>query len=106
MNSCETCIKDDNQNNNDELTRPPRERRQPPPPPPTNESPSKFNRPPPPLPNDVQQPEQKPQTIISKNELELGAELGQGEFGSVLRGVWRNTSGKAVSKIGHYNRID
>jgi hypothetical protein len=32
------------------------------------------------------------------SELEKSTELGQGEFGSVLRGVWRNPNGAAVSK--------
>ena len=70
-------------------------RRQPPPPP--HSTTSRFNRPPPPLPREAQEDESKPQTIINLNELEKGAELGQGEFGSVLRGVWTNPNGPAVS---------
>ena len=70
-------------------------RRQPPPPPRVGQS--KFNRPPPPLPVGPQEDESNLQTIINLSELEKCAELGQGEFGSVLRGVWRNPNGAAVS---------
>lgn len=77
-------------------------RRQPPPPPVSN--PSRFNRPPPPLPAEAKEDESKPQTIINLSELEKGAELGQGEFGSVLRGVWTNPSGPAVSTL-HFPSI-
>ena len=68
-------------------------RRQPPPPPKDN----RYKRPPPPLPTDIKGGETQPQTIINRNELEEGAELGQGEFGSVLRGVWSNPNGNAVN---------
>ncbi|XP_031568891.1 tyrosine-protein kinase HTK16-like [Actinia tenebrosa] len=33
-------------------------------------------------------------TLINREDLELGSELGQGEFGSVLRGVWKDPKGK------------
>ncbi|XP_065056009.1 tyrosine-protein kinase HTK16-like [Rhopilema esculentum] len=41
--------------------------------------------------------ETKQQTIITRDSLELGKELGQGEFGSVLMGVWINPNGERVS---------
>ena len=39
---------------------------------------------------------QSQQTLIMRQSLELGAELGQGEFGSVLKGVWTDPKGKKV----------
>ena len=36
------------------------------------------------------------QTLINRDSLELGPELGQGEFGSVLKGIWRNPKGTKV----------
>ena len=41
-------------------------------------------------------PVQSQQTLIMRQSLELGAELGQGEFGSVLKGVWTDPKGKKV----------
>ena len=41
--------------------------------------------------------ETKQQTIINRESLELGKELGQGEFGSVLMGVWVDPIGERVS---------
>lgn len=35
-------------------------------------------------------------TLINRQDLELGSELGQGEFGSVLRGVWKDPRGNKV----------
>ncbi|CAB4029667.1 Tyrosine- kinase HTK16, partial [Paramuricea clavata] len=90
----------------EQSSRQPPGRRQPPPPPKINPPPpkispppprissSKFNRPPPPLP--TPEHESKPRTIINLSELEKSTELGQGEFGSVLRGVWRNPNGAAM----------
>jgi len=40
--------------------------------------------------------ENKQQTIINRDSLELGKELGQGEFGSVLMGVWVDPVGERV----------
>lgn len=37
------------------------------------------------------------QTLITRESLELGAELGQGEFGSVLKGVWTDPKGNKVT---------
>lgn len=37
-----------------------------------------------------------PQAHISRESLELGSEIGVGEFGSVLKGVWASPSGKKV----------
>ena len=57
-----------------------------------------IHRPPPPLPPvDSEDNEGKPQTIINLSELKKSAELGQGEFGSVLRGIWKNPNGTEVS---------
>lgn len=39
---------------------------------------------------------QSQQTLITGQSLELGAELGQGEFGSVLKGLWTDPKGKKV----------
>ena len=39
---------------------------------------------------------QSQQTLITRQSLELGAELGQGEFGSVLKGVWTDPKGNKV----------
>lgn len=36
------------------------------------------------------------QTVIPREALELGKELGVGEFGSVLKGVWNNPNGQKV----------
>ena len=36
---------------------------------------------------------------IKRETLVLGRELGQGEFGSVLMGVWTNPTGEKVSLI-------
>ena len=38
----------------------------------------------------------KQQTIIARESLELGKELGQGEFGSVLMGFWMSPAGERV----------
>ncbi|XP_032240951.1 tyrosine-protein kinase HTK16 isoform X2 [Nematostella vectensis] len=84
-------------------------------PPPTKPPPRVASRrPPPPLPPpdsseaQAQQPPLSPpdlsksgslpatHTLINREALELGSELGQGEFGSVLRGVWRDPKGKKV----------
>ena len=43
-------------------------------------------------------PTQSQQTLITRQSLELGAELGQGEFGSVLKGVWRDPKGNKVKE--------
>lgn len=43
-------------------------------------------------------PMQSQQTLITRQSLELGAELGQGEFGSVLKGVWRDPKGNKVKE--------
>ena len=40
---------------------------------------------------------QSQQTLITSESLELGAELGQGEFGSVLKGVWTDPKGGKVT---------
>ena len=40
---------------------------------------------------------QSQQTLIASESLELGAELGQGEFGSVLKGVWTDPKGGKVT---------
>ncbi len=37
--------------------------------------------------------------VIDSSSIILGRELGQGEFGSVLMGVWRNENDKSVSSI-------
>lgn len=88
------------------------------PPPPTNPPPRGQRRPPPPLPpNSPTKPTpptapssakpnnqipsqgnttQSQQTLITRQSLELGAELGQGEFGSVLKGVWTDPKGNKV----------
>ena len=42
---------------------------------------------------------QSQQTLITRESLELGAELGQGEFGSVLKGVWTDPEGKKVTSL-------
>ena len=101
--SVDTPDRDDDQDDylmlQEQSLQPAAARRQPPPPP--RGSPSKFNRPPPLLPSEAQDTEGKPQTIIKSNELEKCAELGQGEFGSVLRGIWRNPTGVAVSILKH-----
>ena len=39
---------------------------------------------------------QPQQTLIVRQSLELGTELGQGEFGSVLKGVWTDPKGNKV----------
>lgn len=36
------------------------------------------------------------QTVIPREALDLGKELGVGEFGSVLKGVWSNPDGEKV----------
>lgn len=98
------------------------EDRHPRPPPPPNPPPRGQRRPPPPLPPNPtsptspirpvqpnppgsakpnspvqsQAPMQSQQTLITRQSLELGAELGQGEFGSVLKGVWRDPKGNKV----------
>jgi len=36
--------------------------------------------------------------LITRQSLELGAELGQGEFGSVLKGVWTDPKGNKVNR--------
>jgi len=38
-----------------------------------------------------------PQTVIPSESLEMGKELGLGEFGSVLKGVWTSPQGEKVS---------
>lgn len=88
--------------------------RQPLPPPPTNPPPRGQRRPPPPLPPPSPtkpallpqkpsnstlphgNPLQSRQTLITRESLELGPELGQGEFGSVLKGVWTDPKGDKV----------
>ena len=40
---------------------------------------------------------QSQQTLIVSQSLELGAELGQGEFGSVLKGIWTDPKGNKVN---------
>jgi len=45
----------------------------------------------------VANPMQSQQTLITRQSLELGAELGQGEFGSVLKGVWTDPKGNKVT---------
>lgn len=98
------------------------EGRHPRPPPPPNPPPRGQRRPPPPLPPNLtsptspmrpaqpnppgpakpnvpvqsQAPMQSQQTLITRQSLELGAELGQGEFGSVLKGVWTDAKGNKV----------
>ena len=42
---------------------------------------------------------QSQQTLITRQSLELGAELGQGEFGSVLKGAWTDPKGNKVTCI-------
>ena len=42
-------------------------------------------------------PKQFGQTLITRESLELGPELGQGEFGSVLKGIWTDPKGDKVS---------
>ena len=39
------------------------------------------------------------QTVIPREALDLGKELGVGEFGSVLKGVWSNPDGEKVLTI-------
>ena len=39
-----------------------------------------------------------PQTVIQSDSLEMGQELGLGEFGSVLKGVWTSPQGEKVSR--------
>ena len=46
----------------------------------------------------VGNPMQSQQTLITSESLELGAELGQGEFGSVLKGVWTDPKGGKVTR--------
>ena len=48
------------------------------------------------LPRRLGADETSQQTIINRDSLELGKELGQGEFGSVLMGVWIDPVGKRV----------
>ena len=38
----------------------------------------------------------KVQALIDAKDLELGEELGEGEFGSVLKGKWKNHDGKLL----------
>ncbi|XP_066920050.1 tyrosine-protein kinase HTK16-like [Clytia hemisphaerica] len=45
----------------------------------------------------AQQSNNAQQTVIQKDSLELGQELGVGEFGSVLKGVWKSPSGEKIS---------
>ncbi|KAJ7324070.1 hypothetical protein OS493_030243 [Desmophyllum pertusum] len=83
---------------------PPRGQRRPPPPlPPNPPSPTRPSLPNPPssaksnVPIPAQAPMQSQQTLIVSQSLELGAELGQGEFGSVLKGIWTDPKGNKVS---------
>ena len=39
---------------------------------------------------------------IRRDSLTLGRELGQGEFGSVLMGVWCTPEGNKVNDVGDY----
>ena len=55
--------------------------------------------PPPPPPTQLVAREKGPQlSYISEHDLQLGAELGQGEFGSVLKGVYKGADGKKVRR--------
>lgn len=51
--------------------------------------------------NFVGNPMPSQQTLITRESLELGAELGQGEFGSVLKGVWTDPKGNKVTILIH-----
>lgn len=79
---------------------PPRGIRRPPPPLPQNSNPISPAKPRVPVPYSStkvvtsQGPMQS--TLIMKQSLELGAELGQGEFGSVLKGIWTDPKGNKV----------
>ena len=55
--------------------------------------------PPPPIhkPKDMKDTYQM--VAIKEDSLHLGEELGQGEFGSVLRGTYRSPDGKRVSTL-------
>lgn len=90
------------------------EDRHPLPPPPSNPPPRAQRRPPPPLPPSSPtmpvpspqkssiptlphgNPKQFGQTLITRESLELGPELGQGEFGSVLKGIWTDPKGDKI----------
>lgn len=90
------------------------EDRHPLPPPPSNPPPRAQRRPPPPLPPSSPtmpvpspqkssiptlphgNPKQFGQTLITRDSLELGPELGQGEFGSVLKGIWTDPKGDKI----------
>ena len=37
-----------------------------------------------------------PQALIDAKDLTLGEELGEGEFGSVLKGTWKSSDGKII----------
>ena len=64
------------------------------------QSPLDVGKPAPPPPPPIQTPaarEKGPQmSYISEQDLQLGTELGQGEFGSVLKGVYKGQDGKKV----------
>ena len=58
-----------------------------------------VGRPAPPPPVQILAREKGPQlSYISEHDLQLGTELGQGEFGSVLKGVYKGTDGKKVRR--------
>lgn len=46
----------------------------------------------------------KVQALIDPKDLTLGDELGEGEFGSVLKGTWKNHEGKLL-EVRVYNHI-
>ncbi len=50
---------------------------------------------------------QSQQTLIFRQSLELGTELGQGEFGSVLKGVWTDPKGNKVKRnaVNHVTKV-
>jgi len=37
------------------------------------------------------------QALIDVKDIKLGEELGEGEFGSVLRGTWRSPEGETLA---------
>ncbi|KAI8510373.1 Tyrosine-protein kinase htk16 [Branchiostoma belcheri] len=65
-----------------------------------DEEPPPQEAPPPPGPRRELQPKKdgpdKTQKLIPRESLQLGRELGQGEFGSVLMGVWTNPDGREI----------
>ena len=63
--------------------------------------------PPPPPPTQLVAREKGPQlSYISEHDLQLGAELGQGEFGSVLKGVYKGADGKKIEVAVKTLRLD